>query len=178
MLYAADMPQHADDQAKDLPRHRRVTVEEAAKLLNLSGNAIRKRLQRGTLRSEKVDGVRYVLLDSDMPQHADDMSQHADDMSNGMSGDIALMQSHLDSMSQQIDYLKGVIEKRDEEIRRRDHLLAAALERIPAIEEAPSQEPRESDLTASEEPGGVRGHPVSQEPEQLRSWLYRFFFGP
>jgi hypothetical protein len=100
------------------------------------------------------------------------------DMPLGMSGDIALMKSHLDSMSQQIDYLKGVIEKRDEEIRRRDHLLAAALERIPAIEEAPSPEPRESDRTASEEPGGVRGRPVSQEPEQRRSWLYRFFFGP
>jgi excisionase family DNA binding protein len=172
MFYAADMSQHVDDQARDMPGRRRVTVEEAAKLLGLSGNAIRKRLERGTLRSEKVNGVRYVLLDSGMPQHADDMP-------NGMSGDIALMKSHLDSMSQQIDYLKGVIEKRDEEIRRRDHLLAAALERIPAIEEAPSPEPRESDLTASEEPGGVRrGRPVSQEPEQRRSWLYRFFFGP
>jgi excisionase family DNA binding protein len=69
MFYAADMPQLADDQARDMPGRRRVTVEEAAKLLGLSGNAIRKRLERGTLRSEKVNGVRYVLLDSGMPQH-------------------------------------------------------------------------------------------------------------
>ncbi len=41
-----------------------------------------------------------------------------------------------------------LLEKRDEEIRRKDHLLAAALERIPAIEEAPA-EPREAPDTAT-----------------------------
>ncbi len=155
MSYAGDMSQHANDQAANMPDNTRVTVEEAAKLLGLSGNAVRKRVERGSLPSVKVDGIRYVLLDGDM-------SQHANDTPNEMSGDISLMQEHLDSMREQIDYLKDVIERRDEEIRRRDHLLAAALERIPAIEEAPS-EPRESDVSASEERGGDARYPRRQE---------------
>src|SRR5215208_1347225 len=176
--YAVGMSQHANDQPADMPGITRVTVEEAAKLLGLSGNAVRKRLERGSLRSEKVDGIRYVLLESDMSQHADDMSRHAEHMSDGMPGDIALMQEHLDSMNEQIEYLKGVIAKRDEEIRRRDHLLAAALERIPPALEAPernSPEPREEPETASPEMEGVET-PIAEE--QRRSWLQRFFFGP
>jgi hypothetical protein len=162
------MPQHADDQAADMPDGRWVTVEEAARILGLSGNAVRKRLERGTLKSEKVAGIRYILLDADM-------SQHANDMPNGMPGDIALMQAHLDSMGEQINYLKEVIERRDEEIRRKDHLLAAALERIPAIEEAPS-EPRESPLSPSEEEADTQPPPEGRGQEK-RSWWRRFFGG-
>src|SRR5215204_3913656 len=138
------MTQHANDQADgmlgdtpfDMTGLRRVTVEEAARLLGLSDNAVRKRLERGTLRSEKIDGVRFVHLYDNMSQHA---PRHVNDMPTSMSGDIALIQAHLDSVNEQLDYLKSVIEKRDEEIRRKDHLLAAALERIPAIEEAPAE---------------------------------------
>jgi hypothetical protein len=147
-----------------MPDSTRVTVEEAARILGLSGNAVRKRLERGTLKSEKVDSIRYVLLDADM-------SQHASDTPNDMPGDIALMQAHLDSMGEQIAYLKDVIEKRDEEIRRRDHLLAAALERIPAIEEAPS-EPRESPQKATE---GEGGGGVPSDEEKPVSWWRRLF---
>jgi hypothetical protein len=107
-------------------------VTEAALLLGLSGNAVRKRLERGTLRSEKVDGVRYVLLDTDMSQHA---TRHAT--------------RHVRRHSLNTSTLRfSDIEKRDEEIRRKDHLLAAALERIPAIEEAPV-EPREAPDTVT-----------------------------
>jgi hypothetical protein len=80
-------------------------------------------------------------------------------------------------MREQLDYLKAVIEKRDEEIRRKDHLLAAALERIPAIEapqDTPS-EPRETPQTASEPRSDTQATP---EQEERRSWLSRLFFGP
>ena len=164
MGYAADMSQHANDQAADMPGSTRVTVEEAAKLLGLSGNAVRKRLERGTLKSEKVDGIRYVLL-------YDDMSQHVNGTPDDMPDDITLMQEHLDSMREQIDYLKDVIERRDEEIRRRDHLLAAALERIPAIEEAPS-EPRDAAVSATEGRGGDGVPPEQEKP----SWWHRLFY--
>jgi len=158
------MSQHDNDQVNGTPGVRRVTVEEAALLLGLSGNAVRKRLERGTLRSEKVDGVRYVLLNTDI-------SQHANDMPTDMSGDIALIQAHLDSVNEQLDYLKSVIEKRDEEIRRKDHLLAAALERIPAIEEAP-REPREEPETATNlhPSADYQGDDAGQEKAKSRSW--------
>jgi excisionase family DNA binding protein len=176
MPYAVGMSQHANDQPTDMPGITRVTVEEAAKLLGLSGNAVRKRLERGSLRSEKVDGIRYVLFESDMSQHATDMPRHAEHMSNGMPGDIALMQEHLDSMNEQVEYLKMVIEKRDEEIRRKDHLLAAALERIPAIEppaEAPP-EGREEPESASPEMEGVESPIVEEKPV---SWWRKLFAG-
>jgi hypothetical protein len=44
----------------------------------------------------------------------------------------------------------------------------------PSKKEMPS-EPREFDLTISEDRGNGE---VPLEPEQRRSWLYRFFFGP
>src|SRR5215212_1198823 len=131
-----DMPhrvaQHATDTAADMAEPPRATVEEAAKLLDTSENAVRKRIERGTLRSEKVNGVRYVLLfDSDMPQQA---TGSAADSATDMSADIALMRAHLDSMQEQVGYLKSVIQTRDEELRRKDHILAALTERIPELE--------------------------------------------
>ncbi len=163
--YAVGMSQHANGQASDMPSGMRATVEEAARLLGLSENAVRKRVERGTLRSEKVEGIRYVFLDRGVPRPDNGMP-------NDMPSDLALMQAHLDSMREQIDYLKEVIERRDEEIRRRDHLLAAALERIPMLEEAPP-EPRGAPEEAPE--GRGRGEvPLEQE---RRSWWRRIFFG-
>src|SRR5829696_6298531 len=90
---------HATDTAADMSPPVRATVEATAKILGTSENAVRKRIERGTLPSEKVDGVRYVLLlDSDMPQHvADTASDSVTDMSAGMSHDLASMQAHLES---------------------------------------------------------------------------------
>ncbi len=69
------MSQRASDSATGMTPPIRATVEDAAKLLGLSENAVRKRLERGTLRSEKVKDTRYVLLDdADMPRHAASMS--------------------------------------------------------------------------------------------------------
>src|SRR5215203_1937231 len=50
----------------------------------------------------------------------------------------------------QVSYLKAKVEAWREEARRKDYLLAAALERIPALEE-----PREGHMTASEDAGKV-----------------------
>src|SRR5215218_2128962 len=43
----------------------RVTVADAARLLGLSAEAVRLRIKRGTLASEKVEGSVYVILDAD-----------------------------------------------------------------------------------------------------------------
>jgi excisionase family DNA binding protein len=169
---------HATDTAADMSSPLRATVEEAAKILGTSENAVRKRIERGTLPSEKLDGVRYVLLlDSDMPQHATDT---AGDSATDMSPDLALIQSHLDSMQEQVSYLKAVIHTRDEELRRKDHIIAALTERIPELEaprEASSaSEAREGHVMASEEADKGKAPPEQQEPSQRRSW-WRAFFG-
>lgn len=105
--------------------YRRVTVPEAAEMLGTSSDAVRSRMRRGKLKREDgEDGTVYVLL------RVDEDSQPTVEDSQEAGEDSPLVRS----LEEQVEYLKGVVEKRDEEIRRRDHLLAAALERIPQIE--------------------------------------------
>ena len=180
-----NMPQdgtrHATYTADDMSAPLRATVEEAAKILGTSENAVRKRIERGTLPSEKVDGGRYVLLlGSDMPQHADDTAGGSvTDMSAGMTHDLSLMQAHLDSMQEQVSYLKAVVQTRDEELRRKDHIIAALTERIPELE-APreataSPDAREGHETPSEAADKSKVPPEQQQPAQRRSWLRAVF---
>ena len=53
------------DQAHPNDAQTRVTVAQAAELLGLSAEAVRSRLQRGTLASTKENGTVYVLLNTD-----------------------------------------------------------------------------------------------------------------
>jgi hypothetical protein len=80
---------------------------------------------------------------------------------------------------EQVAYLKETVDKRDEEIRRRDHLLAAALERIPALEAPPDttlSEPRGSRETASEE--AAKGYaPLREQPEPPQKKRLRVVVG-
>ncbi len=65
---------------------------------------------------------------------------------------VNALKSQINLLHDQVDTLKRKLEDRKEEARRKDHLLAAALERIPELETA--QEPREPPVTTSEEPEG------------------------
>ncbi len=138
----------------------RLSVEDAAKLLGLSVDAVRKRIERGTLRSEKVDKTRYVLLDDLATDHDPDMTRHDSDITAALVAEL----------KDRIRFLEAELEDRKEEARRKDHLLAATLERIPELE-AP-REPRESPETASEEP--AKGHDDVPE-EERRPWWRRIF---
>jgi hypothetical protein len=161
----------------------RVTVAEAAQLLGLSAEAVRSRVKRGTLDSIKTDGKVYVLLDDERTQHhsagvrlAKPDAQVLDRAPERLIG----------SMQDQIDYLRRELDVRNEELRRKDHLLAAALEGVRQLQgpragdEAPADQGDTSHGSepASEGEVGVRTAASSQEPERRRSWLARFFFGP
>jgi excisionase family DNA binding protein len=123
------MSQYDTDMSGTDPEYQRVTVEDAARILGISENAVRKRIERGSLRSERDGDTRYVLLDDDMSRHA-----------RNMSADMPLMQEHLDSLHDQIAFLRG-------ELERKDAILMSLTQRIPELE-APS-EPREVPETAS-----------------------------
>jgi DNA-binding Lrp family transcriptional regulator len=57
----------------DVPDDRlRLTVPEAAKALGISPEAVRNRLSRRTLDSEKIGGTVHVLIDRDMARHTAD----------------------------------------------------------------------------------------------------------
>lgn len=78
-------------------------------------------------------------------------------------------------MESEIDHLREQLDKEREANRENRRLLAAALERIPAIE---AGDERESPVTATKGTDRGEASPEQQEDAQRRSWLYRFFFGP
>jgi excisionase family DNA binding protein len=166
--HASDVHRHVNDSVDGMSEPIRVTVDEAAKLLGTTANALRKRIERGTIRSEKVDGVRYVLLsDRDMPQHAGDTSGDMPPDSAAPSYDTATgMSAFVDSLEDQVDYLRRQLEVWQEEARRKDHIIAALTERIPELEAAPA--PRGDPVSPSED--STNGE--SPEPER-RSWWRR-----
>src|SRR5215212_151700 len=173
------MTQRDTDRTSDMTRQdgdmttpMRVTVEEAAKILDVTVDAVRKRIERGTLRSEKVGKTRYVLVDDVMTQHDTDRTrqdpgQDADRTIH--NSDIAAL---LASMQDQIDTLKQELEDRKEEARRKDAILMTMAQRIPEIEAPP--ETQESPQTAAEDAGKAAGG-RDKQPER-RSW-WRAFFG-
>ena len=83
----------------------RVTVQEAAKRLGVKDDAIRKRIQRGTLQHDKgLAGRVYVYLDD---------GGHA----NGNWGldrvHVATQDTLLASLREQIDFLRDELERKD-----------------------------------------------------------------
>ena len=159
-------PDGTHNSTHDGTRSQRYTVTEAASVLGISTEATRQRVKRGTLPTIRDDeGNVFVLLDPDGTRRdgggtsggiSDGTRRDADGTNDGMA--------LVDRMSAEIEYLRDTIARRDEEIRRRDHLLAAALERIPALESPP--ETSESTVRASEEASSTPPPP---------SWWRRFF---
>ena len=125
----------------------RVTVAEAAVRLGVKEQAIRKRIQRGTLVHDKDDDGRvYVYLDTQ-------------DRATG-TGTDAGMSTLVQSLQDQIAYLRQVAEDWKEEASRKDTIIMSLTQRIPELE-APTK-PREASDTA-------------QEPSERRSWWRKFF---
>src|SRR5215217_4745892 len=105
----------------------RVSVYQAAEVMGVTVDAIRKRVSRGTIPHEKdEDGRVWVLLDTDQEQ----------------SDKAAL----ISEMSDRIASLERQLESERQANSEHRRLLAAALERIPPQLEAPS-EARESDVS-------------------------------
>src|ERR687890_424702 len=92
---------------------RRVTMREAADLLGVSKEAIRKRVIRGTLRSELgEDGRRYVYLEAGRDLAAADVPTHEDDIHER---DV-LMAEMVGELHDELHYLR---EQLNQELERR-----------------------------------------------------------
>ncbi|MDQ3925014.1 MAG: hypothetical protein M3309_14050 [Actinomycetota bacterium] len=125
----------------------RVTVAEAAIRLGVKEQAIRKRIQRGTLIHDKDDDGRvYVYLGTQ-------------DRATG-TGTDAGMGTLVQSLQDQIAYLRQEAEDWKEEASRKDTIIMSLTQRIPELE-APTK-PREASEGA-------------QEPSERPSWWRKFF---
>jgi hypothetical protein len=139
-----------------IPR-RRLDLRDAAAELGLTVDAVRKRVKRGTLESEKdADGRLYVFIDADL--------------------DAGAPRSDTDRLISTLEEQLRLEREAHAEARR---LLAAALERIPPQLEAPTapSEPRESPDTSSEPRPSTTGSPEPERPSEPRPWWRRVFGG-
>ena len=117
-------------------------MAQAAISLGITEGAVRSRIKRGTLPIAKEGDTVYVVL-GDGTSEANQSPTTAEP-SGGPSDQSGLVES----LQDQVSYHRGQLEAEREAGRRKDHLLAAALERIPAIE-APRDKPQAPE-TASE----------------------------
>jgi hypothetical protein len=141
-------------------------VAEAADALGISVDAVRSRVKRGTIEHERKGARVYVLLGDDeaRPGHDQGTDQGTTAPEDRTAELIATLREQLQAERQA-----------HAEARR---LLAAALERIPAIE-AP-QEGSEASETVEEEPERAEPHSATGEAEegaQRRPWWRRMFGG-
>src|SRR5215212_4058307 len=144
---------------------RRVSVKEAARLLDTTEHAIRQRLYRGSLESEKnEDGSVVVLLPEHLVSNMDDSQREGE----GDTHAAAAMSALLEELRDKNRILEEQLREANESNRENRRLLAALTQRIPELEppQDTASERRGSPETASEESDKGTEPP---EPE-TRSW--------
>jgi hypothetical protein len=173
----------------------RMTVQEAAASLGVTVEAVRGRMHRGKYgREQGPDGRVFVRVPADLlhePERSTERSTErlgerlANDRSSVGAGpaeqvverlldEVAFLRAELAERS---DALRRREVLHGEEIRRRDHIIAGLVERIPEL--GPAREPRNGHETATEAPkGAAEPRPATggaQEGAERRSWWRRFF---
>jgi len=133
----------------------RVTTKEAAEALGISVEAVRKRIERGQLGHERVDGRVYVYLDGDQTESGPNVEVESTALISEKNARIELLERQLTEANE-----------RDRENRR---IIAALTQRIPQLE-APA-EPRESPETATEQ---EEADARPQSGERLPWWRRMF----
>ena len=151
-------------------RHRlgqRYSIPDAAKALELTEEAVRQRVKRGTLDSIKVDGRLFVLLDIDT---SSDTSKDREEPVTEGPNDVSFDTSRLvETLEDEVAHLRRQLDQANERDRENRRIIAGLVQRVPELEAAPEQ--REPTMTDSEDADGG----TSSGPGKQRSWWRRFF---
>jgi hypothetical protein len=169
-------------EAKDASQDR-VTIQKAARRLGVKEDAIRKRIQRGSMRHEKAeDGRVYVWVDA-----SQDATQETGRSSQDTYQDTS-QDERLVDLREQVGYLRRQLDEEREARRRADTIIAqlarANEEQARTIRELeapsePSPDERESPETDEEAPEGAaephsargEGQEGTDRPQQRSGWL-------
>ncbi len=155
----------------------RVTIQEAARRLGIKDDAVRKRLQRGTLDHEKdLDGRVYVFLDKTQDTSQDRTHYPTEGLSQDSVKDLS-KDKIINVLEDQIQYLKEIIETRDrelevraEELAEMRRIVAALTSRIPELPAAsPQRSPQSGESNTT-----VNGDDQASELK-TGSWWRRVF---
>ena len=159
----------------------RVTIQQAAQRLGVKEDAVRKRIQRGSMRHEKAkDGRVYVWVDA-----AQDTAQDKPETSRDEYRDTA-QDERVEDLREQVAYLRRQLDEEREARRRADTILvqlsAANAEQartIRAIEAPASEEASEAAEKVEDSPEEASPRPAAggaQEAAQ-RPWWRRLLGG-
>jgi excisionase family DNA binding protein len=138
-----------------------LSVPEAATRLGVTPDAIRARLHRGTLAGEKVGGAWRVFLPGAPTGEQQDADRPATD-------------ALVSALHDRIDSLERQLAERTEEIRRRDHLIAGFIERLPELPAGQDAAVSEMQVPTS---GAVASKPPDTTPAAWRRWWRRMTGG-
>lgn len=152
--------------------NKRLTVAQAADHLGLTEGAVRSRIKRGTLSTERAGGTVYVVFYGDEPPP--NVGELADEPSP-KSADHRL----IDSYEARIESLERQLAAEREAHGESRRIIAGLVQRIPELE-APPQSAQEAESVAESAMGAERHtepQAASSEPVERRrvSWWRRIF---
>ena len=143
----------------------RLTVPQAAEVLGITSEAVRTRIARDTLRSVRVGGRVFVLLDPDVTQPN---TEQTDDITGNQT-------ELVDELRSRVAFLEAELERRgaaEAELRR---IVAALTQRIPELE-APREPP--GGMESADAPrSDTKTPPEAETGGERRPWWRRVFGG-
>jgi hypothetical protein len=123
MAEQPEQPERPERTAHEPPE--RLTFAQAAERLNISPDAVRMRAKRGTLATVRANDRPFVLWPQ--PERAHEPRTERDrSVPFEDTRLVAALEAHIASLERQL-------EERTEEIRRRDHIIAGFIERLPEL---------------------------------------------
>jgi len=135
--------------------------------MGVSKDALRMRVRRGTLRSEKgEDGRVYVFMDA---------TTHAT-TTDDPEGQIGASRELTEVLRDQVEDLRARLDRETEANRENRRIIAGLIERVPELESGVS-EPRDPSVPAQEEESGATPQETSPGPQApaSRPWWRRIF---
>lgn len=147
-----------------------VTQQEAAQQLGISTEAVRMRVRRGSLESSKdYQGRVVVWVVSDRTQSAQETAQQP-------GGLVEALEARIESLERSLEHER-------ESSRRKDHIIAGLVQRVPELEASQEPPPQQEDHENSESGGtqsaetstGGEDQGEAQGDTQRRSLWQRIF---
>jgi hypothetical protein len=149
---------------------RRLTVPEACEALGLSEGAVRKRIARGTLRSERdAEGRVLIVLDAATRREA--------------AGRTAGQPGGQEAYRELVEELRDRVRSLEEANRENRRIIAGLIQRVPELEPAREEAAQEPAEEQERPPGGQdssetrAGRQEAAQGSEARPWWRRIFGG-
>jgi hypothetical protein len=141
----------------------RVTIRAAAEYLDISENAVRQRIKRGSLQAVKVAGVWRVQLPDDQ---AGDQQRDRSSTSTATTSDHEVNSALVEQLQSEVAFLRAELEARREADREQRIIISQLVGRVEALQagyEAPQAPPEQADRPSDGEDDDIE---IDDEPEQ------------